>query len=71
LIILERPPQRSFRDVMPPLINALRSARQRGAGILWTTDDDEVWADPGIRPTHKYIMSGAQLVLHDEQPRPQ
>ena len=69
LIILERPPQRSFRDVMPPLINALRSARERGAGILWTTDDGEVWADAGIRPTQRYVMSGAQLILHDEQPQ--
>lgn len=65
LIILERPAKRPFREVMPPLVNALQSARRRGAGILWTTDDEEVWGDPGIRPTQRYVMSGAQLVSRE------
>jgi phospholipid/cholesterol/gamma-HCH transport system ATP-binding protein len=66
LIILERPAAELFRELMAPLINAVRGARERRAAVLWTTDDGDVWSDPGVRPTSKWVMSGSQLVSSEE-----
>ena len=69
LILLERPAQGVFPEIMPPLINAVRSARARGAAVVWLTDTPAVWGDRGIRPTRRCVMSGAQmLVLPADEP---
>jgi phospholipid/cholesterol/gamma-HCH transport system ATP-binding protein len=69
LILLERPAQGVYPDIMPPLINAVRTARGRGAAVVWLTDTPAVWADRGIRPTWRCVMSGSQmLVLPAEEP---
>jgi phospholipid/cholesterol/gamma-HCH transport system ATP-binding protein len=71
LILLERPAQGVYPDIMPPLINAVRSARNRGAAVVWLTDTPAVWSDRGIRPTWRCVMSGSQmLVLPDSPPLP-
>jgi phospholipid/cholesterol/gamma-HCH transport system ATP-binding protein len=62
LILLERPAQSVYPEIMPPLINAVRSARGRGAAVLWLTDTPAVWSDRGIRPTWRCVMSGAQML---------
>jgi hypothetical protein len=48
---------------MPPLINAVRSARGRGAAVVWLTDTPAVWNDRGIRPTWRCVMSGSQMLV--------
>jgi phospholipid/cholesterol/gamma-HCH transport system ATP-binding protein len=63
LILLERPAQGVFPEIMPPLINVIRSARGRGAAVVWLTDTPAVWSDRGIRPTWRYVMSGSQMLL--------
>ena len=63
LILLERPEQGVFPEIMPPLINAVRSARGRGAAVVWLSDNPAVWADRGIRPTWRCVMSGAQMLV--------
>lgn len=62
LILLERPAQGVFPEIMPPLINAVRSARNRGAAVVWLTDTPGVWNDRGIRPTWRCVMSGSQML---------
>lgn len=63
LILLERPAQGVYPEIMPPLINAVRSARARGAAAVWLTDTPAVWADRGIRPTWRCVMSGSQMLV--------
>jgi phospholipid/cholesterol/gamma-HCH transport system ATP-binding protein len=63
LVLLERPDEGVYPDIMPPLINAVRSARARGAAAVWLTDNPGVWGDRGIRPTWRCVMSGAQMLV--------
>jgi phospholipid/cholesterol/gamma-HCH transport system ATP-binding protein len=63
LILLERPAHWVFPEIMPPLINAVRSARNRGAAVVWLTDNPAIWNDRGIRPTWRCVMSGAQMLV--------
>src|SRR5687767_12556186 len=63
LILLERPAQSVYPEIMPPLINAVRSARGRGAAVVWLTDTPAVWNDRGIRPTWRCVMSGSQMLV--------
>jgi ABC-type ATPase involved in cell division len=63
LILLERPAHWVFPEIMPPLINAVRSARNRGAAVVWLTDNAAIWNDRGIRPTWRCVMSGAQMLV--------
>jgi len=63
LILLERPAQGVYPEIMAPLINAVRSARGRGAAVMWLTDTPAVWGDRGIRPTWRCVMSGSQMLV--------
>jgi phospholipid/cholesterol/gamma-HCH transport system ATP-binding protein len=62
LILLEQPTAGLYSEIISPLMAAIRRARARGAAILWMTAEAEVWNDAGIRPTHRFIMSGAQVL---------
>ncbi len=67
LLILERPTAGVYPAIMPSLMTAVRRARERGAAILWTTDNWELWNDPGINPTIRCKMTGSQMsILHGE-----
>jgi ABC-type ATPase involved in cell division len=70
LIILELPTQGTYPELLPPLVNALGAARRRGAAVLWTTVEPAVWTNPGLRPTYKCAMSGAQMLVSREEPPP-
>ena len=63
LLILERPTAGIYPEVMPPLMANLRKARERGAAVIWLTDEMDVWNDPGIKPTLRFAVSGSQMLL--------
>jgi len=63
LLILERPTAGVYPEIMPALMASIRAARLRGAAVLWTTDDWEVWNDAGIKPTIRGAMTGSQLSI--------
>ena len=63
LIILENPTTGVYPEIMPALMSSIRSARKRGAALLWTTGDWDLWTDPGIRPTLRATMSGSQMIV--------
>ncbi len=63
LLILERPTAGIYPEIMPALMASVRAALARGAAVLWTTDDWEVWNDPGIKATNRYAMTGSQMSL--------
>ena len=61
LIILERPTRNLFPGIMPPLMNAIRAARNRGSAVIWTTSEDRVWSESGIHATLKCTMFGSRM----------
>jgi phospholipid/cholesterol/gamma-HCH transport system ATP-binding protein len=61
LLILERPTRYFFPGIMPALMNAIRSARDRGAAVLWTTSEPLIWDDTSICPTLKGTMFGSRM----------
>jgi len=63
LLILERPTAGVYPEIMPALMTSVRAARSRGAAVLWTTDDSQVWHDPGIKPTIRGVMTGSQMSI--------
>lgn len=63
LLILERPTACVYPAIMPALMASVRKARSRGAAILWTTDNWDVWNDPGIKPTTRCRMTGSQMSI--------
>jgi len=61
LLILERPTAGVYPEILPALLNMLHVARQRGAAVLWLTDNAEVWDNPGVHPTLRGQMYGARM----------
>lgn len=61
LIILEQPVRGVYSDLITPLVNAVQSARQRGAAVLWTVTDPQIWNNPAIHATTRARMFGSQL----------
>lgn len=53
LLLLESPVQAQFADLVPPLLNALAAARDRGAAAIWLTRSDFVWADHSFPATQR------------------
>jgi phospholipid/cholesterol/gamma-HCH transport system ATP-binding protein len=60
-IILEQPVRGSYADLIAPLINAVLSARKRGAAVLWTVTDPKIWNHASIRTTTRARMFGSEL----------
>ena len=61
LIILERPERGVYVDLIAPLVNAVQSARRRGAAVLWTASDPRIWQNPALGATSRAKMFGSQL----------
>jgi len=53
LVLLESPVQGRFSSLIPPLLDALASARDRGAAAIWFTRSDLVWHDPSMPATYR------------------
>ena len=66
LIILERPTRELLPGILPPLINAVRMARDQGSAIIWTTSEDLVWNNPDIHATLKCTMFGSRMNVVEE-----
>ena len=68
LIILERPERGVYTDLIAPLVNAVQSARQRGAAVLWTASDPRIWLNPALGATSRAKMFGSQLRAMEAEP---
>ena len=62
LVLLESPVQGRFTTLLPPLLNALAAARDRGAAAVWFTFSDLVWRDPSVPATMRLRLSERGLV---------
>ena len=61
LILLERPTQLLYPDIMEPLIDAIRAARDRGAAVLWLTLESQIWRDASLPTTRRLRLIGGEL----------
>jgi phospholipid/cholesterol/gamma-HCH transport system ATP-binding protein len=62
LVLLESPVQGRFTNLMPPLLNALAAARDRGAAAVWFTRSDLVWRDPSVPATMRLRLGERGLL---------
>ncbi|MBW2430928.1 MAG: ATP-binding cassette domain-containing protein [Deltaproteobacteria bacterium] len=62
LILLEEPTFGVYPAILPPLINAIRKACDRGCGVIWLTLEDQVWNDPMLPATHRFRLTARKLM---------
>jgi phospholipid/cholesterol/gamma-HCH transport system ATP-binding protein len=62
LVLLESPVQGRFNTLLPPLLNALAAARDRGAAAIWFTRSDLVWRDSSVPATMRLRLGERGLV---------
>lgn len=53
LLLLESPVQAQFADLVPPVLDAVAAARDRGAAAIWLTRSDFVWTDRSFPATQR------------------
>ena len=68
LIIIEQPVRGVYADLMAPLVSSVQSARNRGAAVLWTVTDPQIWNQPGLHATTRARMLGSQLHAIETEP---
>jgi len=66
LILLENPTVGIYADVIAPLINTVREARERGAAVLWTTNELRAWNNPELRATSRWRVLGSPTCVMEE-----
>jgi phospholipid/cholesterol/gamma-HCH transport system ATP-binding protein len=62
LVLLESPVQGRFTSLVPPLLDALAAARDRGAAAIWFTRSDLVWRDLSFPATMRMRLGERGLV---------
>jgi phospholipid/cholesterol/gamma-HCH transport system ATP-binding protein len=62
LILLAEPTFGVYPEILPPLINAIRKACDRGSGVIWLTLEDRVWNDPMLPASHRYRLTARKLM---------
>jgi phospholipid/cholesterol/gamma-HCH transport system ATP-binding protein len=62
LLLLEDPTYGIYPEILAPLVNAVRRARNRGAAVLWMTLTDDVWLDTSIPVSRYFMISGRELM---------
>jgi phospholipid/cholesterol/gamma-HCH transport system ATP-binding protein len=56
LLMLESPALGRFAEILPPLLDALATARDRGAAVVWLAPGEQVWGDTSVPATHRYRL---------------
>ncbi len=62
LIILEEPTFGAYPEIIPPLINAIRKACERGAAVIWLTLEDQVWNESLLPATYRFRLTARKLM---------
>jgi phospholipid/cholesterol/gamma-HCH transport system ATP-binding protein len=66
LILLENPTFGTYTDIIAPLIVATHDARRRGAAVLWTTNELQIWNHPEMLATARWRMLGSPTCVIEE-----
>lgn len=62
LVILEDPTYATHTDLLKPLVDVIRTARNRGTAVLWFSPSSDIWRDRSIPVTRRYRMAGNELM---------
>lgn len=62
LILLEEPTAGLGSNFLFALISAIRTARDRGAAVIWMTGKGKVWKDSSIPAAHRYRAAARRLM---------
>ncbi len=62
LIILEEPTLNLGREILPGLTKKINEVRDRGAGVLWMTQNDSILREPYLDCTYRFRIVGSALV---------
>jgi phospholipid/cholesterol/gamma-HCH transport system ATP-binding protein len=57
LVVLESPVQGQFVDLVPPLLNAMATVRDRGAAAVWLTGSDLIWNDHSFPAAYRLRLT--------------
>ncbi|NCF26787.1 MAG: hypothetical protein GWP69_05370 [Gammaproteobacteria bacterium] len=62
LVILEDPTYAAHTELLKPLVDVIRTTRNRGAAVLWFSPSAAIWRDKSIPVTRRYRMAGDELM---------
>lgn len=62
LVLLQEPASGMPSEILPPLIQAIRDARNRGAAVIWLTRESAIWNDASIPKTRRYRLVARKLM---------
>ena len=62
LVLLEEPTTGVYPEILPALINVIRNACDRGAGVVWLTLTDQIWNHPILPATDRYRLTAHRLM---------
>lgn len=62
LVILEDPTYGAHADILSPLMGAIRTARNRGAAVVWFSPSLDIWRDRTIPASRRFRMAGNELM---------
>lgn len=62
LVILEDPTYAARDDLLKPLVDTIRAARDRGAAVLWFSPSLEIWRDRSIPANRRYRVAVGELM---------
>ena len=62
LLLLEEPTFGVYPEILPPLVNAIRNACERGAAVIWLTLENRVWNDSLLPVTNRFRLTAHKLM---------
>jgi len=62
LVLLQEPSGGMGFEIISPLIQAIRDARDRGAAVIWLTRKGSIWNDASIPATRRYRLVARKLM---------
>ena len=62
LVILEDPTYGAHAEMLRTLVGAIRTARNRGAAVIWFSPSMDIWRDRSIPVSRRYRMAGRELM---------
>jgi phospholipid/cholesterol/gamma-HCH transport system ATP-binding protein len=62
LLLLQEPTGDMASEILSPLIQAIRDARDRGAAVIWITRKGSIWNDASIPATRRYRLFARKLM---------
>lgn len=62
LLLLQEPTGDMASEILSPLVQAVRDARDRGAAVIWFTRKGRIWNDTSIPATRRYRLVARKLM---------